>query len=37
MTKAQVKAVLEYAVQVGYETTNELKDAEIDNIIDNLK
>lgn len=36
MTKAQVKAVLEYAIQVGYKTTNELKDSEVDDIIDKV-
>jgi hypothetical protein len=36
MTKPQVKAVLEYALQVGYESTSELKDSEIDDIIDKV-
>ena len=33
MTKAQVKAVLEYAQQKGYETTAELSDDEVDAVI----
>lgn len=37
MTKPQVKAVLEYANQVGYTSTAQLKETEIDEIIDNLK
>jgi len=37
MTKKQVKAVLKYAQQVGYETTAELKDKEVDEIIDKIK
>ncbi|MBV5282182.1 MAG: hypothetical protein JZU53_07070 [Paludibacter sp.] len=36
MTKEQVKAVLEYANQVGYKTTEELKDKEVDEIIDKV-
>jgi hypothetical protein len=36
MTKAQVKAVLEYAKQVGYKSTNQLKDFEVDDIIDKV-
>lgn len=36
MTKAQVKAVLKYGMQVGYKTTNELKDSEVDDIIDKV-
>lgn len=33
MTKAQVKAVLEYAVRKGYEHTGQLSDEEIDSVI----
>ncbi len=33
MTKAQVKAVLEYAVKMGYEHTGLLSDGEIDFIL----
>lgn len=33
MTKSQVKAVLEYAVKKGYETTGQLTDSEVDNVI----
>lgn len=33
MSKAQVKAVLEYAVKKGYEHTGLLSQEEIDNII----
>lgn len=33
MTKAQVKAVLEYAVEKGYEHTGQLSDEEIDSVI----
>ena len=36
MSKTQVKAVLEYADQVGYETTKELKDSEVDEIIEKV-
>ena len=35
MTKAQVKAVLEYAVAKGYEHTGLLTNEEIDNILKN--
>jgi len=37
MSYNEVKAVLEYGLAKGYKTTNELTDAEIDNIITNLK
>jgi ribosomal protein L12E/L44/L45/RPP1/RPP2 len=33
MTKQQVKAVLEYGLQVGYTSTSQLKDKDIDEII----
>lgn len=36
MTKPQVKAVLEYANQVGYTSTAELKETEVDEIIDKV-
>lgn len=36
MTKAQVTAVLTYAKQVGYKSTADLKDKEIDDIIDKV-
>ena len=36
MCKAEVRAVLEYAVSKGYETTDELKDSEVDEIIKKL-
>lgn len=36
MTRNQVKAVLEYAIQVGYKTTNELNNSEVDEIIDKV-
>lgn len=36
MTKPQVKAVLTYAKQVGYKTTAELKDEEVDEIIEKV-
>ncbi len=36
MTKAQVKAVLEYAVKMGYEHTGQLLDSEIDLILNEL-
>ena len=36
MTKIQVKAVLEYAKQVGYKTTDQIPDKDIDEIIDKL-
>lgn len=37
MTKQQVKAVLEYGLSKGYETTGELTDDEVDKIINQLK
>jgi len=36
MTKQQVKAVLEYALDVGYKSTGELSDKEVDEIIDKV-
>lgn len=36
MTKHQVKAVLEYGVRMGYETTKELTDEEIKQVLDSL-
>jgi hypothetical protein len=33
MTKQQVKAVLEYALAMGYEHTGQISDQEIDSII----
>ena len=33
MTKAEVKLVLEYAYMKGYETTDEIRDSEIDQLI----
>lgn len=36
MTKEQVKSVLEYASQVGYKTTDEIPDKDIDEIIDKI-
>lgn len=36
MTKIQVKAVLEYGISQGYESTNELSDEEIDNVLREL-
>ena len=37
MSKAQVKAVLEYAISQGYKHTGLLTDTEIDSIIDKLE
>lgn len=37
MTKAEVKAVLEYGISKGYKAVSELSDNEIDNILTNLK
>lgn len=37
MTKIQVKAVLEYGIRKGYETTKELSDEEVDAIINPRK
>ena len=37
MSKAEVKAVLEYAVQQGYEHTGMLSDEEVDTILQKLK
>ena len=36
MTKQQVKAVLEYGNQVGYTLVSQLKEKEIDEIIDKV-
>jgi len=36
MTKAEVKAVLEYAVKKGYSHTGLLKDKEVDSVINSL-
>ena len=33
MTKKEVKSVLEYAEKKGYKTTNEIKDSEVDDVI----
>jgi len=33
MSKAEVRAVLEYAIQKGYEHTGILSDEEVDNIL----
>ena len=33
MTKSQVKSVLEYAIEKGYETTAELTDEEVDKVL----
>lgn len=37
MTKAQVKAVLQYAIEKGYEHTGMLSDQEVDNILGKVK
>lgn len=37
MTKAQVKAVLEYADKKGYASTKQLTDAEVDEILKTIK
>lgn len=37
MSKAEVKAVLEYAIEKGYEHTGMLSDEEVDNILEKLK
>lgn len=36
MSKAEVKAVLEYAVDKGYEHTGMLSDEEVDNILETI-
>lgn len=36
MTKQQVKAVLEYGIKQGYETTAELSDKEVDAVLAEL-
>ena len=36
MTKSQVRKVLEYGISKGYATTAELKNEEVDNILNNL-
>lgn len=36
MSKAEVKAVLEYAVGKGYEHTGMLSDEEVDNILETI-
>jgi len=35
MTKQQVKAVLEYGISKGYETTKDLTDKEINDVLKN--
>jgi len=37
MTKSEVKAVLEYAVEKGYEHTGMLSDEEVENVLQTLK
>lgn len=37
MTKQEVKAVLEYADKKGYKLVSELKDEEIDDVLNRLK
>lgn len=37
MKKHEVKAVLEYGVKVGYKTTNDFKEGEVDKIINHLR
>jgi hypothetical protein len=37
MSKAEVKAVLEYAIEKGYDHTGMLSDEEVDNILQNNK
>jgi len=36
MTKAEVKNILEYAIEKGYEHTGMLSDEEVDNILNKL-
>lgn len=36
MSKAEVKAVLQYAVRKGYEHTGMLSDEEVDNILQSI-
>ena len=36
MSKQEVKSVLEYAIEKGYETTMDIPDDEINSIIQNL-
>lgn len=36
MTKSQLKAVLEYGIAQGYESTDQLTDAEIDHVLRTL-
>ena len=37
MSKAEVKAVLEYAIKKGYDHTGMISDEEVDNILRTLK
>lgn len=37
MSKAEVKAILEYAIEKGYDHTGMLSDEEVDNILKKLK
>jgi hypothetical protein len=37
MTKEEVRAVLEYALSKGYETTSQLSDDEVDTIIKQMR
>ncbi len=37
MSKAQVKAVLEYGIKKGYNSTSQLSDPEVDEILKTVK
>jgi hypothetical protein len=37
MSKAEVKAVLQYAISKGYEHTGMLSDDEVDNVLHSIK
>lgn len=37
MTKAEVKAVLQYGISKGYESTEQLTDPEIDQVLATMK
>ncbi len=37
MTKVEVRAVLEYGLNKGYKSTDELNDSEVDAIIESMK
>jgi predicted ATP-grasp superfamily ATP-dependent carboligase len=37
MTKSQVRSVLEYGIKMGYTSTGQLTDKEVDQVLSNIK